>query len=800
MKNRFRIALRRLLGQRVYTLINLIGLVTGVTSTILILHFVRYERSFDRFHSRFEDIYRVRLERVSETGETVDFASTAPPVGQRIRDQFPEADIVARILRYRGTLSFDDLSYYEEKIYFAEPQFLTMFDFKTLSGDPARDLGEQGKLFVTSDMAKKYFGSTDPVGKNLRLDGKWVFTVAGILENPPDNSHLKFDFLISWADIRSIYGPSFEEAWGHTGVFTYTLLHAGTDIEATGIKLNSLVEKEFGEALKHYKLKMTLPLQPLSEIHFGPGYMQEPEPNGDRNTVNGMLIVAILIIFLAWVNYIVLYTAELFRRMSETGLRKILGAGRKEIMLELLAETSMVNLLAIILSVAAILITSPLLEPLTGFSFHQVVTDRFVLLSLPVFLLAGIIFTGLYPVILISSANTTLALKGKQSASALNIMVRKILVILQNGIALIISASTLVIWLQYSHIENADKGISLDNIVAVKAPRIRPENYTPAINGFAEELRKLNEVSLVAMATEIPGRQLYWDAGGIFKVGSDQSKNYQILGVDYNYSEIFDLKFLAGRNFSPEFPTDSMGLILTKKAASWMDIASPEEAIGVKVNYWDEIYTIIGVVEDFRQRSAMYESEPTIIRFLPEGRNLMGNILVQTNTANPGSTIEGIRKIYSEFFPGNSFDYRFADDYYSDQFDQGRDTSRLFALFTLVSLLILIMGVTGLTKYILDQQRNSISIRKTMGSDSAGIILRFVKSFLMLIIISSLIALPLSWIILSGWLETFPTHIKLQPALFLIPLGLSLVYTGLTVTLIVYSESSANPAKNLWNE
>ncbi len=800
MKNRFKIALRRLLGQRVYTLINLIGLVTGVTSTILILHFVKYERSFDSFHSRFDNIYRVRLERVSETGETVDFASTAPPVGLRIRDQFPEADVVARLLRYKGTLSFDDLSYYEEKIFFAEPQFLTMFDFKVLSGNPVRDLGEQGKLFLTSDMARKYFGSTDPVGKNLRLDGKWVFMVAGILDNPPDNSHLKFDFLISWADIRSIYGPSFEEAWGHTGVFTYALLHPGTDIEATGAKLTSLVEKEFGEALKHYKLKMTLPLQPLSEIHFGPGYMQEPEPNGDRTTVNGMLIVAILIIFIAWVNYIVLYTAELIRRMSETGLRKILGAGRKEIMLELLAETTVVNLVAIILSVLAILITSPLLEPLTGFSFHQVVTDRFVLLSLPAFFTAGIIFTGLYPVILISSANTTLALKGKQSASALNIMVRKILVVLQNGIALVISFSTLVIWLQYSHIENADRGIELDNIVAVKAPRIRPDNYTSAINGFAEELRKLNDVSSVAMATEIPGRQLYWDAGGIFKVGSDQSKNYQILGVDYNYAGIFGLKFLAGRNFSPEFPTDSMGLILTEKAALWMDIASPDQAIGVKVNYWDEIYTIIGVVEDFRQRSAMYEPEPTIIRFLPEGRNLMGNILIKTNTENSNTVVESVRKIYSEFFPGNSFDYYFTDDYYNDQFEQGRDISKLFALFTLVSLLILIMGVTGLTKYVLDQQKKSISIRKAMGDNSPGIILRFVKSFLMLIIISSLMAFPISWIILSGWLETFPAHIRLQPAMFLIPLVLLLVYTGLTVTLIVYRESAANPAKNLRNE
>jgi putative ABC transport system permease protein len=797
MYSNLRLASRRLLKHRLFTSINIIGLVTGITTSIFMLYYVKYEKSFDRFNNRFDDIYRVRVERVSETGETVSFASSAPPAGARIRSNFPEADKVARVLRYKGTLAYQDVAFYEEKIFFAEPELPGILDFPVLSGDPAVDLGEQGKIFLTRSMARKYFGGTDPTGKVLKLDGKWSFTIAGIMEDPPENSHLKFDFLASWPDVKIIYGPDFEEAWGHTGVFTYVIFHPGTDIQATETRLTQLVEDEFGEALRYYKLTMTLPLQPLGEIHLGPGYMQEPELNGDSNRVTAMLIIALFIIVIAWVNYVVLSTAELTRKMAETGLRKIHGAGRGVIISELLTETMLLNIIALIISVVLIALLSPYLGDITGISYRGILHDPFIIGCLLAIFAGGTVIAGLYPVLAISSVKTSSALKGKQSASALNQFVRKFLVVIQNVIALMIISSTVAVWMQYVYLTKTDTGLNLDRIITVKAPRIRPASYKSTSDAFVSELRKITGVTETAMATEVPGRQLYWDAGGIFRYGSDQSKNYQIIGVDYNYADLYDIKFLAGRNFSPEFPSDSMALILNNKAASWMGFDSSWQAINQKVDYWGEIYHIIGVVEDFRQRSARYEPEPTLIRFMPEGRNLMGNIIIRYQTDNISNLIASIKDLYLKFFPGNSFDYFFADEYYTEQFAKERSMGTLFIIFSVISVLITILGVIGLTSYVLDQQKQVISIRKTLGGTAPGIIRLFSGRFISLVLLSSIIAIPVSWYLISKWLGTFADHINLSLYMFIVPLLLLLLLTVLTVLLIVFREASANPVKNL---
>jgi putative ABC transport system permease protein len=792
-----RTSLRRLIRQRLFTLINIAGLVTGITTAIFMLYYVRFEKNYDRFNRRYDDIYRVRLERVSETGETVNFSSTAPPVGLRIRSQFPEAEVVARALRYKGTFSFDDIAFYEEKIFFAEPELLQIFDFDVLSGSPSEDLKEQGKLFITRSMASKYFGSSDPLGRVLKLDGTWNFTIAGIMEDAPDDSHLRFDFLASWPDVKIIYGPDFEEAWGHTGVFTYVIFSPGTRIQSTEVKLARLVDDEFGEALRYYKLTMTLPLQPLSEIHLGPGYMQEPETNGDPNLVTAMLAIAIFIIIIAWVNYTVLSTAEITSRMAETGIRKILGAERRVIISELLTGTMILNIIAVILSVALIILLTPLISNLTGITYRGILGDSFIDGCLLVIFTGGIVIAGFYPAVLISSVKTSSALKGKQSASAINQLVRKVLVVVQNGISLMIISSTVVVWMQYSHLRKADTGVNLDNIITVKAPRIRGENYGSSLNAFISELRKENDITTTAMATEVPGRQLYWDAGGIFRYGSDQSKNYQIIGVDYNYSDLYEIKFLAGRNFSTEFQSDSMALILNRRATSWMGFESPEQAIDQKVDYWGEIFHIIGVVEDFRQRSVRYEPEPTLIRFLPEGRNLMGNIVIKHQSDNRQDLINRVKELYMRLFPGNSFEYFFADEYYSEQFAGEKSLVILFTVFSLISIMITILGVIGLTTYIQDQEKQVISIRKVLGGTAPGIVWLFTGKALLLVIISSLAAIPSSWILISKWLVTFADHVSLNPFVFLTPVLFILLLTALTVIIIVYRESIANPVKNL---
>lgn len=796
MKGYFIIALRRLTKQKLFSFITIIGLATGITASLLMLHYVHFERSYDKFHKRYDDIYRLRLERTSETGESVRFASCCPPVGLRIRELYPEVERVARILRFKGTVSRENITYYEERIYFAEPQFLEMFNFNILSGSSLDALGEQGNVFLTQSSASKYFGKSDPMGQTLELDGKMLFRVAGIIEDPPVNSHIKFDFLLSWPDVEIMYGPAFEQSWGQTGVFTYLTFYSGTDIPAFRAKLSELVIDEFGEALEYYKLTMDLPLQPLKDIHLDSGFMQEYEVNGDKNRVTALFIVAIFLIIVAWVNYIVLSTAQSGTRMPETGMRKIAGARRIQLIGQLIIEMFILNSAAIILSLAIILIAAPYFSLLTGLPLKGILSDQYLLIWLAAIYLAGIFIAGLYPALHLSSTDPSKVLKGKQSVSRSNIIVRKSLVVIQNFISLVILSSTLIVYLQDAYLKRSDNGLNMNNVLVIKAPRIRAGSYNSTLIAFNEQLGKLNYISEVASATEVPGRQLYWDAGGIFRVGSDQSKNYQIIGADYNYTDLFEIEFVAGRNFSREFSTDSTALILNEKAVSWMGFDNPAAAIGEQVNYWGEIFHVIGVVRDFHQQSPKFELEPTLIRFLPEGRGLMGNIVLKLS-GSKAIPIDQLEEIYMEYFPGNSFDYFYAEDYYNQQLIQEQILGRVFTIFSIITVLITVLGVIGLAAFMIDQQKRDISIRKVLGDTPQGIIALFSGTFLTLIMISSLFAIPVSWLILSRWLETFADHLEINLAMFLVPLLFTLLYTGITVALIVYRESVANPVKNL---
>jgi len=797
MKGYLVIALRRLKRQWLFSLINITGLTTGITAAILILHFVHFEKSYDTFNSRYDGIFRLRLERTSESGEAVRFASCTPPAGLRIRALFPEVDLVARILRYKGTISKENILHYEERIFFAEPQFLQMFNYEIIAGATYKELGEQGSMFITESTALKYFGNSNPIGQSLVLDGKMIFRVAGILKDPPENSHIKFDFLVSWPDIEVMYSPAFEQSWGQTGVFTYVTFVPGADIDSFEEKLSGIVESEFGEALEYYKVTMDLPLQPLKDIHLDSNYMQEYEVNGDKTRVAALFIVALFIIVIAWVNYIVLSTAQSGSRMPETGMRKIAGASRKQVISHLLVETLILNSISLLLAVAAVILVTPSYETLTGVPAEGMLKDPFIILWFFGFFLGGLVIAGTYPVLVHSSATPSMVLKGKQSTARSNIFIRKMLVVFQNFISMVIISGTLVIYLQDRFLQTADTGIDLQNIIVIKAPRIRTGSYPSTLKSFIDRVEQLMGVSATASVTEVPGRQLYWDAGGIFRTGSDQSKNYQIIGADYNYLDIFRIDLISGRNFSNDYPTDSTALILNKKAVSWMGFLSPDEAIGKEVNYWGEIFHIIGVTADFHQQSARFEVEPTLIRFLPEGQNLMGNIVLKTGGGGYNELISNVSDIYSEYFPGNSFDYFLADDYYNQQFRQDRILGKVFTVFSLITILITVLGVIGLAVYLVDQQKKDISIRKVMGDSPTGIVVLFSRTFLELIILASLFSIPVSWIVLSRWMSTFASHIRLNIIMFLIPLFFTLLYTGLTVMLIVLKESHTNPVNNL---
>ena len=325
----FKIAIRNILRNRLYSLINIIGLGVGISAFLLILIFVKYERSYDTFHNESDRIYRLRYERSSAEGESVKFASCCPPAAIRIRELYPEVETIARLFRYRATVIFGDRKFYEERMYFAEPQIFEIFNFEMITGDPNTGISDANCAFISESYAKKYFGEDDPMGKTITVDKEMSFVITGIFRDMPHNSHIDVDIMLSWPNLLTHYGPDIELSWGDTGFFTYFILSSSVSPEEFEEKLKSLVESDFGEVLRYYKLTLDLKVQPLTDIHLNSSYMQEIKVNGNNDTVVFLSVIAVFILIIAWVNYINITTARSLTRATEVGLSKVAGAARR---------------------------------------------------------------------------------------------------------------------------------------------------------------------------------------------------------------------------------------------------------------------------------------------------------------------------------------------------------------------------------------------------------------------------------------------------------------------------------------
>jgi putative ABC transport system permease protein len=478
-KNYLKITFRTLQKTKLFSAINIFGLSIGITACLLILHYVNFEQSYDKFHDQIDQIYRLRYERTSEDGSAVRFASCTPPAGGLIRERFPEVDILARIFRYRGVIvSFEDIKFTEERVFHAEPQFLDIFDFKFLEGDPQKALGSVNNALISQSIAKKYFGERDPIGKIIKVDQKTTYQVSGIFQDVPKNSHLKFDILLSFENFAKSSGPEYMENWGHTGMFTYVILKPDADITEFKNKVDDLVEAEFGEALKYYNMVMELPLQPLKDIHLNSHFMQEHEVNGDRDAVNFLIIIALFIIVIAWVNYINLSTARSLTRAKEVGLRKTVGGSRKQLMVQFLFETLFINLISLGVALVLLRFTLPWFSQLTGiplsFPFWA---QSWVWVVIPTLFFTGIILSGLYPVIALSSFKPIDTLRGKIGTSVKGISLRKSLVVFQYVIALTLITGTLTVFNQIKYMKNQDLGFDIEQTLVVKAPRVKDELF-----------------------------------------------------------------------------------------------------------------------------------------------------------------------------------------------------------------------------------------------------------------------------------------------------------------------------------
>ncbi len=797
-RNYLIVAFRNLFRTRQFSIINILGLSIGMTAFLIIQHYVSFEKSYDRFYANSDRIYRLRYERYSEDGESVRFASCCPPVGLRIRKLLPEVELVARICRYPASVSYNENRFIEERLFYAESEFFRIFNFTFVEGGPVKGIHDPNTAFISRSTARKYFGDENPMGKSIKLDNTTEYQITGIFEDVPENSHIKCDIVLPWANLLDILGIDFDDSWGDSGAYTYILFKKGVNISAFQKKLDAIAEKEFGEALKYYKLTMTLPIQPLTDIHLTSHYQQEFEPNGDYSAIKLLSAIAFFILGIAWVNYINLSTARSLTRAREVGLRKVVGASRAQLVVQFFLEVFIMNLIAIGVTILLLTLVLPFMAPVTGTPLsYRIWNQNWLWPAFALLLLSGVFLSGFYPVILLSSFKPLQVLKGKLGNNPKGLNLRKILVVFQFVMSLCLITATLTVYLQISFMKKMNLGFNKDQVLVVRAPRAREANFNSSMFTFKQEILKNPRISQMSVVTEVPGRQIYWDAGGIFPVGSDESKNYQIVGIDYNFVDLFQTPLIAGRNFSILFPSDTLALILNETAVKWMGFPHPDSAIGRQVNYWDVIYTIIGVMEDYHQQSPKAAFEPHIYRFLPYGRGVRGMFAFKLNTQESNTTVTIIQKYFDQFFPGNSFEYFFLDDYFNAQYQDDMIVGKVFGLFSLLAVFITALGIYGLFSFLMLQRTKEICIRNIMGASISRILFLFGREFFLLIIIAFFI----SWVLCSAgiqwWLNSFASKMPVTIWLFLLPLLLMMAVAGMTIGSQVIKVARANPAGNL---
>jgi putative ABC transport system permease protein len=409
----------------------------------------------------------------------------------------------------------------------------------------------------------------------------------------------------------------------------------------------------------------------------------------------------------------------------------------------------------------------------------------------------GIAISGIYPAIFQSRFKPIEFLRSKSGPAGKIGPLRHILVFFQFLISISLITWTLSAGKQISFLQNQDLGIRIEKVVSIRVPRVFDDSYPSSVESFRSEVLKIPDIHKICIVSEVPGRQIFWDAGGIYRYGSDESKNYQIVGIDYSFADVFDITFASGRNFSREFPSDSSALILNETAVKWMGFQDVYSAIGEKVDYWGDIFTIVGVMKDYRQQSPKEAFEPHIYRLMPYGIAPRGFFVVAMESNETGNTMKQVQDRFDSFFPDNAFEYFAIDEYYNEQYDNDRVLVKIFAVFSILAIFITVLGIIGLTSYMILQRTKELSIRIIMGAQIPQIFGLFYRGFLILILAAASVSAPLCILTLKKWLLTYELKMGISPWLFIVSLVIVLVTTTITTGILVIRTARTNAAENL---
>lgn len=784
-----RIALRRMKLQKAYAVINVGGMALGLACTLMIFLWVRDELGFDRFHTKADRIYRVVLS-TDDDGQPTN-ANGSYGLGPALKKDFPEVEETVRVRKMeqdpKRYVGYEDRKFYEPRFFFAEPSLFTVFDFPLVRGDAATALQDPDAIVLTEDMAAKYFGADDPIGKVLEADPYndgtlMLFRVTGIAKNVPRQSHFHFDFLASYSGIRG----DTTRLSGMYQHYTYVLLRPGASAAAMAPRFLDFLKRNWQENPWY-----TISLQPLRDIHLRSGLRSEIEPTGDIMDVYVFSAIALAVLLIACINFTNMATARSAKRAKEVGIRKAVGAPRSQLVRQFLGEslaTSAVATAGAFLVVAAVL---PWLNRLTGKGLTAAsLADPAVLLAAAAIAIAVGLVSGAYPALFLSAFRPVQTLRAQAGPQASGALLRRALVVLQFALSIGIICATMVIRDQMAYIRSRDLGFDRDQILTVPLNGEVRGSY----EAFRHELLGNPSVENVATSAFVPaGGSAHYNLN--FEGGA-QGITQVVYMVDKEFVATYGLTLLAGRTterlLAQEGPNE---FLISESSVREAGYASPQEALGKTVDLEGTPGTVVGVVEDIHLYSFHRPPYPIIYVVRPVAR--LDYLSIRIGTRNVPETLAYIRKVWRAMSPSYPLDYAFLDDSFERLHDAERRMSEMFSVFAFLAIAVACLGLFGLAAYTAERRTKEIGVRKVLGASAWSVYVSLSLEYLKWIVLANLVAWPLAYYAMSRWLRNFATRIEIGWAIFPVATLTALAVAALTVGSQTWRAARANPVDSL---
>jgi putative ABC transport system permease protein len=816
LKNYLKTSWRSLVKNKVFSLINIAGLSLGMAACLLILQYVSFQLSYDQFNTHAADIYRVVNDRYQQ-GKLVQHGTiTYSGVSVAMKKDYPEIVNSTRVEPVGDpVITYNNQQFGKQVGLAVENAFLSMFNYPLLAGNAATALKEPNAVVLSATMARTIFGTgnyTSLIGKAITVQrDKQPYIVTGICSDVPENSHLQFNFLLSYVSLYSGNGNWKQADYDFTDsdFWHYIQLRPGTDYKALEAKLPAFSQKYFqgskvsGSDEKFY-------LQPLSKAHLYSDFEYEIGITGNATVVWGLLIIALFIIVIAWVNYINLSTAKSMERAKEVGIRKVSGATQKGLIQQFLAESVLVNLVALALALVLVFCLQGSFNRLIqhelslSYLFRKGLNGYQVSMALVALVVAGMLISGFYPAFVLSSFKPIQVLKGKFVSSGKGIVLRKTLVIGQFAITVALIIGSIVVHQQIRFVNRQDLGMNMDQMLIVNGPRLTQwdSTFIDRVNSFKEEVKQLPHVKGATNSQQTLGNELSRAFDVRLSTG-DKNHTYTMrnLGVSYDFIDVYGIKLLAGRNFTRgDYNYQWQRLhttVINESATKLLGFAAPADAVGKSIVLFGRQWDVIGVINDFHHKSLRYAVEPMVL--LP-GYGTQDAISVKVDAKDLPATIAAIKNKYDAFFPGNLFDYFFLDDHFNKQYADDQLFGKVFALFAGFAIFIACLGLLGLSLFATAQRTKEIGVRKVLGASVSNIVALLSKDFVKLILIAFVIATPVAWYIMHQWLQHYAYRIAIPWWIFAGAGVLALAIALATISFQAIKAALANPVTSLRNE